>query len=336
MEGYSYVNYHAHIPMMFWIGRGAEKGKNWVNTWWDSYIEPIERILTKEDVRVLAGAYALVCLNNNISEVWDMYFFEEKVAEVLTKYGIKVNIGEAVMTNSPTGFEGIRAIEETEKLLKKFVNNPLVDVCVGYIGPYEWASNIELTKACSDFAIKHNIPVHTHGPGNEGDVEGCKKIYGMMPIEVLEEYGFFSDEIPEIVIAHCGVLDEKEIDILEKYKDKIKIAVCPRAAAKLEYSKAPVKELINRGIKVVLGGDGGSPSGIPDIKEEIRIASEVYGVDVGYFEEVNRVEGKLKEISEDERVRIIREWHFCLERLAERAGFEGEKRVEFLESKNTM
>ena len=336
MENYNYSNYHTHVGIMFWIGKGAEKDKDWVSTWWDACIGPVESRLTKDDMRVLAGAFALACVDNNISEIWDMYFFEEEIANVLSRYGIKSYIGEAIMTNPPTGYKKLDAIKETERLVEVFRDNDLVVPVVGYIGPYDWASDEEMTIAAAKFARENKIPVHTHGAGDIGDFNDCKKIYGKEPIEALEYYGFFAEEIPEVVIAHCGVLSDKEINILEKYKHKVKVAVCPRAAAKLNYGKAPIQELIKRGVRVVLGTDGCSPSGVPDIKEEIRFASEVYNVDASYFENANKSNRRLELIAFEERTKIIREWHSCLESLADRAGFDGEKRVEFLKSKELL
>lgn len=318
---------------MFWIGKGAPPKKDWVETWWNPYIGPIENQLTKTDMRILSEASAIAYLDNNISEVWDMYFFEEEIAKSLSKFGIKTYIGEAIMTNPPTGYKGLKAIEETERLIKKFKNHKLIKPVVGYIGPYDWASDIELTKASAELAIKYKIPVHTHGAGNQGDFEDCKRVYGMTPIETIEHFGFFSKEIPETVIVHCAVLNDKEIDILKKYKEKVKIAVCPRAAEKLNYEKAPIKKLIENDIKVVLGTDGASPSGIPSIRKEIDTAVKNHGISREYFENNNKSNIQTKTISQEERKEIISRFQDCLESLADKANLKGEIRKEFLESK---
>ncbi|MFC1757026.1 amidohydrolase family protein [Patescibacteria group bacterium] len=331
-----YTNYHAHSSMMFWIGQGATGSGDWVKQWWDIYIDPIERKIKKDDIRILSEVCALAYLDVGITEVWDMYFFEDTLAQVFSKRGIKTYIGEAVMIDAPTGFVGAEALKETERLIEKYKNDPLIEPVVGYVGLYDWASNQEITEASAELAKKYKVPVHMHGAGNIGDFNDCLRAYKMMPIEALEYFGFFSEEIPEIIIAHCSVLDPKEIEILRKHKERVKVAICPKTNQTINYPLAPVEELIDNGIKVVLGTDGTSPCGLPDISEDIEIASKLYGVSREYFEKNNKSSVEVIEVQPKERKAIIKDWKALLDDLSVRARLDDETKREFLKSKELI
>ncbi len=321
----TYTNFHSHIPMTFWLGMGSTPGTHWVSSWWARLIEPIEKLLQPADISILAEMCALFYRDAHITEVWDMYFHEAEIALQMVKHGIKIYAGEVVMTNPPTGFTKCDAITETTRLMEEFQNEPLIQVVMGYIGPYSWASDADMSQACAKLASELRLPVHTHGAGDEGDYQASKELYGTGPIEALKHFGFFDTRIPKIVIAHCGFLDQREVDILTEMRDRVVVALCPRAARNLEYHKCPVERLIERGVTVGIGTDGGSPSGVPNMEEEISLASSAYGVEGDYFRNVNHSDRTpLGPVSENERLRISRSWIACLGDIAHRSGLPKE------------
>ena len=177
-----------------------------------------------------------------------------------------------------------------------------------------------MSASCASLAQELGLRVHTHGAGEEGDYQACKELYGMGPVEALQHFGFFDARIPQVVIAHCGFLDKREIEILTEVKDKVLVALCPRAARNLEYGKCPVQKLVERGVRVGIGTDGGSPSGVPDMNEEIAVAAAGYGVPAEYFREINRSALVMPgPVSEVERLRISRAWIDCLRGIARRS-----------------
>lgn len=149
MPNKMYKNYHAHTPMMFWIGQGVskqDKNGDWFEKWWVPYIGPIEGVLNQKDIEIFSEACAVTYLENGITEVWDMYFHEEVVAESLSQYGIRTYADEVIMSNESAGYTGDGAINETIRLIEKYDNHDLIKPVVGYIGPYAWASNEKITK----------------------------------------------------------------------------------------------------------------------------------------------------------------------------------------------
>ena len=313
-----YSNYHAHVPMMFLIGVGSND-KDWYTNWWKPLIEPVEKVLTPKDMFVLGEACAVAYLDAGITEVWDMYFYNRKTAKALAKHGIKVHVGEVIMEPAPTGPNWKKALKEAEQIAKEFKNDRLIRPSLAVIGVYDWCSNEELLIKSIELAKKYRLPIHTHGASAESDVDGCKNLYGNLPIMTMEKYGFFSNEIPEIVIAHCAVLDKKEIEILAKYKDKVKIAVCPRTVPTINYPKIPMKELLDASVKVVLGTDGASPSGAPNMLMEIEQAKKSYtNVNLSYIDECNIIKHDAGLVIGAERERIIASWRNLLEAIVKR------------------
>ncbi len=326
-----YANYHAHSPMMFWIGRGAQQGQDWRAGWWDTLIEPVEKVLTPSDISALAEVAALAYNKASISEVWDMYYHEDRVAQQLTKHGITVYAGETIAEPSPNGFEGRDDLNETERLLKKYKSDKNIIPVVAPIGIYPWHMNYELFEESIELACKHKARIHVHGAGSIEDDKASRKTYGMPTLEVLEKFGTFSEDIPLTVIAHCTVLSDKEIEIMSRYRSKVLIAVCPSATEKLNYPPVRIADLLKNHISVALGTDGASPAGLPDIEKEMEVAKRIYGMPREYFQHnIIPSSGKKIKISHGKQKEIIeRALGVFRNGLGKRAGFSEKLLEEF-------
>jgi 5-methylthioadenosine/S-adenosylhomocysteine deaminase len=78
---------------------------------------------------------------------------------------------------------------------------------------------------------------------------------------------------PSVVAAHCVTVDAEEIALLAHHD--VAVAHCPRSNAILGCGVAPLRALLDAGLRVGLGTD--SPASTPsfDMFEELRTA--VYG-----------------------------------------------------------
>jgi len=95
-----------------------------------------------------------------------------------------------------------------------------------------------------------------------------KKERGYRPVEYLKNIGFLGSDITAV---HCVHLNEKELEIIKKYK--VIPIHCPKSNMKLASGIAPVNKMISMGIDVALGTDGSASNDNQDIFEEMRTAS---------------------------------------------------------------
>jgi cytosine/adenosine deaminase-related metal-dependent hydrolase len=75
---------------------------------------------------------------------------------------------------------------------------------------------------------------------------------------------------PDVLAAHCVVVDEEEIHILAEHD--VAVAHCPRSNAYVGCGTAPLRELREAGLRVGLGTDGVSSTPSHDFFDELRAA----------------------------------------------------------------
>ena len=125
------------------------------------------------------------------------------------------------------------------------------------------------------------LPVATHLNESPAEVEwllhgtGPMELFrellvapaGTTGIRLLAEHGLLG---PNVVAAHCVVVDEEEIGLLAAHRAGV--AHCPRSNGVLGCGIAPVEKLLDAGIAVGIGTD--SPASTPsfDMFDEMRAA----------------------------------------------------------------
>jgi cytosine/adenosine deaminase-related metal-dependent hydrolase len=100
------------------------------------------------------------------------------------------------------------------------------------------------------------------------DVRYAKKEFGMMPAEFMSRVGLVGKNV---VFAHGVWLTENEWVILAR--GGANVAHCPSSNMKLSSGIASVSEMMNAGVNVCLGCDGGPSNNCYDMIREMKIAS---------------------------------------------------------------
>jgi cytosine/adenosine deaminase-related metal-dependent hydrolase len=115
---------------------------------------------------------------------------------------------------------------------------------------------------------EYDVHFHSHAAENREETQLVEQTYGTRNIILLEKLGIVG---PEVCLAHCIWLNNKEKDILEQ--NDLKVLHCPGANLKLGSGIAPVPEYLERGISVSLGADGAPCNNNMDIFNEMRLAA---------------------------------------------------------------
>jgi cytosine/adenosine deaminase-related metal-dependent hydrolase len=123
------------------------------------------------------------------------------------------------------------------------------------------------------------VPIITHVAESDDELQymlfGTGPIAGItdVPSPGVTPVRYFAHEgllRPALIAAHCVKVDEEEIDLLAAHD--VAVAHCPRSNAVLGCGIAPLRQLLDAGIRVGLGTD--SPASTPsfDMFEEMRTA----------------------------------------------------------------
>ncbi|MEL6793386.1 MAG: amidohydrolase family protein, partial [Pseudomonadota bacterium] len=111
------------------------------------------------------------------------------------------------------------------------------------------------------------VMLHTHLAENDQDVAYSLETFGCRPGQYAEELGWTGDDVWH---AHCVKLDAGEIDLFARSGSGV--AHCPWSNCRLGSGIAPVRAMLDAGVKVGLGVDGSASNDAGHLLGEARQA----------------------------------------------------------------
>lgn len=135
-----------------------------------------------------------------------------------------------------------------------------------------------LMEKLSEIQKETGLPVQSHLSENPGEIEWVKELcpwsecYG----DAYRHFDMLGGENCKTIMAHCVYSGEQEMQLLKE--NGVWIAHCPFSNENLSSGIAPIREFLNRGLKVGLGSDvsGGSSDSIFRVMADAVQASKMY------------------------------------------------------------
>jgi 5-methylthioadenosine/S-adenosylhomocysteine deaminase len=119
-------------------------------------------------------------------------------------------------------------------------------------------------------AAEFDVPFHIHVAEGRYERDQSMEQHGLSPVAYLDSLGVLSHRT---VMVHCVWVDEADLAIM---RDRgVRVVHNPSANAFLGDGIAPVREMLELGIPVSLGTDGGCTNSRQSIFEEMRMAALV-------------------------------------------------------------
>jgi cytosine/adenosine deaminase-related metal-dependent hydrolase len=125
----------------------------------------------------------------------------------------------------------------------------------------------ELMAETAEYARTRGVRLHTHMAETIDEEEFCLELFGVRPVEYLEQLGWLGDDV---WLAHCVHLDEREVHRFGETRTGV--AHCPSSNARLGAGMAPVAALTAAGAPVGLGVDGAASNEAGELAGELRQA----------------------------------------------------------------
>jgi cytosine/adenosine deaminase-related metal-dependent hydrolase len=261
-----FVNAHSHLEYAVYGGFGDGLGD--FAEWITLHIQRKARIGWDEYVDI-ARLGAAECLASGVTTVGDCSY-SGATAVAASELGLRATVYLEVFGAQPgPALEHFAAIRD--RASASFSDR--VRPGVSPHAPY--SVSIGLYEACAELGL----PLATHISESRSEVtylssgEGAWGAYrdllvdppGQTGTRLLAEHGLLG---PELVAAHCVVLDDEEIGLLAS--SGTGVAHCPRSNGALGCGVAPLAELRAAGARVGVGTD--SPASAPsfDFFEELR------------------------------------------------------------------
>ena len=145
-------------------------------------------------------------------------------------------------------------------------------------GPGAWTqvvaapcSPFSVSKRCmiesAELARRLGLRLHTHLAETVEEEEFCRGLFGCRPIEYLEQVGWLADDV---WCAHCVHLSAADVD--QFGRTGTAVAHCPTSNLRLGAGIAPVRPMLDAGVRVGLGVDGSASNERADLIGEVKQA----------------------------------------------------------------
>jgi 5-methylthioadenosine/S-adenosylhomocysteine deaminase len=261
-----FVNAHSHLEYAVYGGFGDGLGD--FADWIMLHVQRKGRIGWEEYVDI-ARLGAAECLASGVTTVGDCSY-SGATAVAASELGLRATVYLEVF-----GAEPAPALERFAAIRDRASASFSDRVRPGVSPHAPYSVSIGLYEACAELGL----PLATHISESRSEVtyllsgEGAWGTYrdllvdppGTTGTRLLAEHGLLG---PELVAAHCVVLDDEEIGLLAS--SGTGVAHCPRSNGALGCGVAPLAELRAAGARVGVGTD--SPASAPsfDFFEELR------------------------------------------------------------------
>ncbi len=159
--------------------------------------------------------------------------------------------------------EDIDAILADTERLADLADGDLVQIAVAPCSPFSVTKRLMMESA--ELARRLGLILHTHLAETVEEEEYCRGLFGCRPVEYLEQVGWLEGDV---WCAHCVHLSDE--DIGRFCAADVGVAHCPTSNLRLGAGVAPVRALVEAGVRVGLGVDGSASNERGDLLLEAK------------------------------------------------------------------
>ena len=252
----SFADLHLHAPQYPMLGTGMDLP---LLDWLNAYAFPTEARFTDPDYarevyrrlahELVAGGTTRVCMFSSLHTDATLILMEELESAGVTGYVGKVNMDR---NNAPGVLE-----ETTEESMSETLR--WLDAC----GDFQHIKPMltpRFIPSCTDevmaflgkVARERNLPMQSHLSENDKEIEWVRRLHPdcRQYWETYAKFGLWNDRT---VMAHCVWSDKRERKAM---KDAgVTVVHCADSNLNVSSGFAPVRVMLNEGLKVTLGSD---------------------------------------------------------------------------------
>ena len=155
-------------------------------------------------------------------------------------------------------------LADTERLAG-LQDDGFVQIAVAPCSPFSVTG--ELMRASAELARRLGLVLHTHLAETVEEEAYCRELYGCTPVEYLDSLGWLDGDV---WCAHCVHLSQP--DVARFAATGTGVAHCPTSNLRLGAGVAPVRDLLDAGVRVGLGVDGSASNERGDLFLEVKQA----------------------------------------------------------------
>jgi len=159
-------------------------------------------------------------------------------------------------------------LRDTQRAIEQFhepQRGGMVRIVVAPCSPFSVTP--DLMREATALARSYGVLLHTHLAETLDEEEFCLRKFGRRPVAYAEELGWLGDDVWH---AHCVHLNDEEIGLFARTGTGV--AHCPSSNMRLGSGIAPIREMLDAGIKVGLAVDGSASNDSSHMLAEARQA----------------------------------------------------------------
>ncbi len=168
-------------------------------------------------------------------------------------------------------------LEDCERLVSAYHDPAPFSMCRIVMAPCSpFSVTTDLMQRSAAFARERGLHLHTHLCETVDEETYCREVYGMRPLEYMEQTGWVG---PDVWYAHGIYFNDAEIERLAATGTSI--AHCPGSNLRLGSGICKVPQLLEKGVCVGLAVDGSSSNDASSMVREMQLALLVHRIGTG-------------------------------------------------------
>jgi 5-methylthioadenosine/S-adenosylhomocysteine deaminase len=258
------VNAHSHAPMVLFRGQGEGLP---LDRWLQEVMWPREARLTAEDVEVAMTAASAEMLGNGVTTSVEMYFHPERIAAAVGTTGARAIVATPLipLPGMPPFGEQLR---QAVDLAAGAPDDGTVEFAIGPHAAY--TVPLPVLREAAAAAREHGLLLHLHVAETATEGADLLATHGLSVPALLAAHDVLGGRV---LAAHCVHLDDGDLDLWREYD--VAVAHCPASNAKLASGIAPLRAMLDRGIRVGMGTDGPASNDGLDLLADLRLAASL-------------------------------------------------------------
>jgi len=159
-------------------------------------------------------------------------------------------------------------LKDTQRVIETWhdpAHGAMVNVAVAPCSPFSVSQ--DLMRQSAMLARSLGVRLHTHLAENDHDLAYTREKFNCTPTQYAQDLGWLG---PDVWHAHCVKLDDQGIRLFAATRTGV--AHCPCSNMRLASGIAPVRNMLDAGVPVGLGVDGGASNDAAHLVNEARQA----------------------------------------------------------------
>lgn len=257
----SFKNAHTHSPMTFLRSKAEDMP---LADWLTKQVFPAEAKLTDEDCYWLTRLAVAEYYEGGTTMCCEMYGHTESVGQAFYDTGFGAVVGSGIFDFDGNADDIIEVAEKRRKYFEKFGTR------VRYMPSMhaQYTCGKGTVEAVRQIVEQYREPLFVHLCETKKEVADCIGSTGLTPVRYFTEGGVFAYGGTGF---HCVYLSDDDIAAMKEYG--INAVTCPCSNLKLASGIAPVKRILDSGIKLGVGTDGPASNNALDMFREVYLAT---------------------------------------------------------------